>query len=271
MTINEIQDVSLGILKNFDAFCREKGICYWLSEGTLLGAIRHHGFIPWDDDVDVSMMRDDYEKLIKLANRFDGHYFLQYPGCEDGYGFSFVRLCNSKTTSLSKVFAYQKFNQGIALDIFPLDKVKMSDSQAIYDEVNLLNRDNSTCMRMNNPNLCEADKIRIAECVNKDIVLNQMRINELVQTFNRGEYDRIGTLTYTGYTYDRNCFREEVYSSTLLGEFEGLRFPIPSGYDEILTTTFGDYSKFPPIEERGSWHFGKIIDPDVSYTEYIKL
>ena len=124
--MKEVWAVELDLLAEFDRVCKKYGIKYIASGGTMLGAVRHKGFIPWDDDIDVMMLRDDYEKLLSCANVEFQHpyYFLTTrPNCDWLRGYS--KLCNSDTTAILKSqqhMGYQ-FNQGIFIDIFPLDNV----------------------------------------------------------------------------------------------------------------------------------------------------
>lgn len=152
----KIWAVELDLLLEFDRICKEYELKYYLSVGTLLGAVRHHGFIPWDDDIDVEMPREDYDRLQVLYGERDTPYFLQTPYTDSYYAFSHIRLVNLNTTCFTKVFAYQPMKQGIFLDIFPLDKWDEKDevSDLLIDS---LNRENSTYMRLLNPYLDEQD------------------------------------------------------------------------------------------------------------------
>ena len=106
LTRKKLWAISLDLLFKFDEICRKHHLNYSLAYGSLLGAIRHHGIIPWDDDVDVFMLREDYEVLKTLKDEFQPPYFLQIPG-EDGYLYSYAKVRNSNTTALSYSFRYR--------------------------------------------------------------------------------------------------------------------------------------------------------------------
>ena len=113
--------IGIDLLAEFDKVCKQYHLHYFVAFGSLLGIIRHKGFIPWDDDLDVSMLREDYDRLIQLKDEFKSPYFLQIPGGDYDYWFSFAKLRNNNTASVSRTFRYAHFNQGIGIDIFPLD------------------------------------------------------------------------------------------------------------------------------------------------------
>ena len=115
--------VELDLLAELDRVCKKHNLQYFADSGTLLGAVRHKGFIPWDDDIDVVMLREDYDYLIqKCAGEFKHPYFLQSAYTDDGYLRTHAQLRNSMTTMMLPNEAMKvKFNQGVFLDVFPLD------------------------------------------------------------------------------------------------------------------------------------------------------
>ena len=117
--------IELDMLMEFMRVCEKHGLKYYIVFGTLLGTIRHNGFIPWDDDIDVCMPRDDYERFLKLADEFEAPVFLQIPETDPGYFYSHPKLRNSNTTGFSDIRGCFGFNSGLWIDIFPLDKVRL--------------------------------------------------------------------------------------------------------------------------------------------------
>lgn len=119
----------LDLMVEFDLVCKENDIEYFLDSGTLLGAIRHNRFIPWDDDVDIIMMREDFTKLRKAAARgaFQEPYFFQYPDTDEGYSNIYAKLRNSNTTAIPSGDAHMDINHGIYIDINPVDYIPNND------------------------------------------------------------------------------------------------------------------------------------------------
>ena len=127
--MKRIWAVLLDMYLSFAEVCEKYGLKYFVIGGTLLGAIRHEGFIPWDDDLDVGMMREDYEKFLRIAsNEFQEPLFFQTPYTDDGYFVSWVKIRNSSTTGLSRATCHRRFNQGLYLDIFPIDYIDIEVS-----------------------------------------------------------------------------------------------------------------------------------------------
>ena len=140
--MKEIWAVELDLLVEFDRVCKENGLKYFASCGTKLGAVRHHGFIPWDDDVDVMMLRDEYDKLCKIAPQLFAYpYFFQTEETDKGSARGHAQLRNSKTTAILKSEARMcyKYNQGIFLDIFPLDNIP--DDEKLFEEQRVIRID----------------------------------------------------------------------------------------------------------------------------------
>ena len=124
MSLAEIQAREYALLERFDAYCKRYGLTYCLCGGTLLGAVRHKGFIPWDDDIDLMMPRDDYERLRDLARKEPVCDFLtvRYPG-DEAYPYGFAKVVDTKTVVYERNITEDRQRAGLALDIFPLDKM----------------------------------------------------------------------------------------------------------------------------------------------------
>jgi lipopolysaccharide cholinephosphotransferase len=264
--------VLLDILLKIDSVCKKHNIKYFLSGGTLIGAIRHGGFIPWDDDLDICMFRDDYERFIKLKDEFQPPYFLQTPYTDEGFFWANTTVRNTNTTAVTPYFAYQPMNQGAFVDIFSLDNiVEGEEGKETFLKINKLTIDNSTYMRMSNPNLDEANKQRVEEY--KKRVRNPFEVYEeiqaLAQQFNDIPTKYITKPMATIYGYERTCYLKEDFIDSCNVKFEGYSFPVPKGYDRVLKTTYGDYMHLPPLEKRGL-HHNIIFDMDTPYNEYIE-
>ncbi len=262
--------IELDLLLEFDQICKKHNLKYFLMAGSLLGAIRHDGFIPWDDDIDVGMFRDDYEKLLELSKEFKYPYFLQTPYTDEGCYFSFAKLRNSNTTAISHAFRYEKFNQGICLDIFPFDNCKLFDAQKRYDRIKELVLDNSTYMRKSLKNPNEEDKKRLESHSGRNPLAVYEEIQQIACQYNQTETEHIALFVCTICSCERLIYKKEAFQTFTLKSFENIQFPIPIGYDHYLRTAFGNYMEYPPVEKRNSGHNSVIYDTEKSYTEFIE-
>lgn len=265
----KIWAVELDLLHEFDRVCRKHQLKYYLMFGSLLGAVRHGGFIPWDDDVDVGMLRDDYEKLLLLKKEFQKPYFLQTPYTDEGYFYSYAKIRNSNTTGLTTNFQYQRINWGMMLDIYPLDKFVWDGAEERYKAISELATDNSNYMRKSQPNPSQNEKERIASYSGRNPLDNYEEIQRISTQFNNTKSDLLSVSSLTLYSLERNVFQKKDFDGIEYHEFEGFQFPIPKGYDRILNTIYPNYMKLPPINQRGEWHGNVIFDPDKPYTDYL--
>ncbi len=262
--------IELDLLIEFDRFCKMNQLKYYLAFGTLLGAVRHKGFIPWDDDLDVIMFRSDYNKLLEIAS-FDYPYFFQTPYTDRGkYFYSYAKLRNDNTTFVGQNFSYQGFHAGINIDIYPVDNWINHEAEKLDERIKYLNLENSTYMRRTNPNLDENNKLRVKNWSGKDPLQAYEEIQRLSTQYNDIETQDCGMLVDTTVDYKKRVFPKEFFKETVYLDYEGHRFPVPYKYKEVLAIRYGDYMKYPPVNERGTWHKDLIIDPDTPYSIRLK-
>ncbi len=267
--MKKIWAVELDLYLEFERVCKKHGLKYYIFGGSLLGAVRHKGFIPWDDDIDVAMLRDDYDRFVSLAYEFENPYFLQIPLTDEYSGFSFARLRNSNTTSLIEKFKYSKMNQGICLDIFPVDKVNQDTQEKDYNAIIQLAIQNSTYMRKDNPNLSRQDIERVQKWQGMSSVEVYNKIQKIASKYNYIDENKTALMVYNAYGYERQTYDTNAFDKVVMGKFENYDVPMPIGYDNILTVAYGDYMSMPPIEMRKTVHMGAVFDPDTSYQNYI--
>lgn len=257
--------VCIDLLVKFDEVCRKHQLKYFVAFGSLLGIIRHHGFIPWDDDIDVCMLRDDYEKLKDLSAEFGYPYFLQFPGEDNDYFFSFAKVRNSNTSCVPRPFTYAHFNQGIGMDIFPMDNCILETAKENYDRIKELILENSANMRRNNPFPTERDveKCKMYRESNPREVLSKMET--IARQYNSIQTEYVICSTVVSYDYSKFVYNRKDIEECVKTEFYGHSVCIPRHYDAILKVTYGDYMMLPPKEQRGVWHNNAVINADKPY------
>ena len=260
--------VILDMFFEFERVCKKYSLTYYPIGGFLLGAIRHKGYIPWDDDLDVVMPRNDYEKFLQLKDEFKAPYFFQIPETDEGYFYGMAKIRNSNTTALNQKFKYQGFNQGIWFSVFALDNWNLEGGEERFMKIKKNLIDCSTYMRKSNPFLDEKDKARIQELGDRDPYQAYLEVQRLASEFCHEETTHVALATCTVYKYEKNVFEKKDFETIIPWKFEGFDILVPAGYDSILKTIYGDYMQFPPVENRGNWHAGTFFDSDRPYTYY---
>ena len=274
--MNEMQNVVFHILCEFDRICRENHIRYFVVGGTLLGAVRHQGFIPWDDDVDVGMLRQDYERFIKIAQQLlPAYLFVQNYKTDPEFVFGFTKIRDSRTTYIEAHLKNRKMNHGIFIDVFPFDYYPMNPikQSAIIIKKRILS--------------CGVRKAFLAGDKNKTLALEAFITNKLGNMVSM-KYPSVTDIikardqllksvpeselvtNYYGFWGSR-----EIVPAAWLKEstplcFEGLKVMAPSYYDAYLRNVYGDYMILPPLEKRVSHHYTEVVDTSKPYTEYLR-
>lgn len=269
--IKRIWAVLLDMYLTFAESCERHGLKHFLIGGSLLGAIRHNGFIPWDDDLDVGMMREDYEEFIKVADKdFFNPLFLQTPYSDPDYYVSWVKIRNSTTTAVSLQTNHRRFNQGLFLDIFPIDYVDLNNVERDYQAIYTYAKRCGAYMREGSVRLNDRQK-QDAITYHTDNPLREWE--ELQRVASNPQYKGsayVANAVFTGYGWKKMVHPASGYAKVEKRRFEGIDVMIPTGYDELLKIQFGDYMSFPPVEQRGVRHADIIFDPDKPYTDYLE-
>ena len=237
-TLNMLHKKQIEILDVVDEFCKKNNLSYFFMGGTLLGAVRHQGFIPWDDDIDIGMPRKDYEFFCKNVSAFLGRqYFLQTSYTDSGYGRCFAKIRINNTLFLEESdCSVENKHHGIFLDIFPIDECKTKETQFVLFKRKLARFVDSYI-------ICKRSDIKI---VGARKLLNIFPVQFLLKlrdglTKGRGEayyVNFIGTIP------------KDKYEPTKRITFEGKQYCAPADCDFILKQQYGDYMTLPPIEKR---------------------
>ncbi len=260
------------MLQRFDQVCQKYGFTYWVLYGTLLGAVRHQGFIPWDDDIDVVMFRDEYERFQAVApQEFTEPYFFQN-SYTDRIVWPFSKIRDSRTTAI-EFRNYRDINQGIFIDIFPLDSVPEDDNQEI-DRVfetqkllwNLVTNPREVLLKVKQ-DLIEGkntlEEVQILLDISKRDIKERFRVFE---DFNLEHFGRTREVNYImGEIMGTISMKKEWFRDKIYLPFEHIQVPVPIDYEKLLVKRYGDYHQM--IRGRTE-HEGIIMDPDIPYDEY---
>ena len=267
----KIWALNIDLLYRFDAVCRKHHLRYSVAFGCLLGIVRHQGFIPWDDDIDVVMPRDDYERLKEFKSEFENPYFLQFPGEDGGYYFSFAKLRNSNTTGISVAFRYEEFNQGIFIDILPLDNYCPDNIEGNFGRIKDLIAECSALMRRRNPypDPTDLQKMERFSVIREGAVVSA-ELDAVLQQFNSAPSDAYVAWCCPVYDYKKMLFPKALFDDLKEIDFYGHPVMIPRNYDSVLRITYGNYIELPPVESRGKWHSSNLFNPDIPYALEIR-
>ncbi len=266
----KIWAIEIDLLLEIDRVCKRYDLEYFLFWGSLLGAVRHCGFVPWDDDIDIVMPRKDYEKLLTLGDEFSAPYFFQTPYTDKGFFYAHAKLRNSNTTAWDRPFAYQGMNFGIFLDILPLDNIDLKGGRECFERINALILDNSTAMKLSNPSPAPRDLERIKNYDGRNPFERYEEIHSIARQFEGIRTGKVSVLACTTYGYERDTFFEEDFFESILWDFEGIKLPVPCGCKRVLEIAYGNWEEIPSAGKRGNWHKNLLFEPDVPYKEFIK-
>lgn len=263
--IKDIQKIQLEILLEFDRICKKHNIKYQLFAGTLLGCVRHEGFIPWDDDIDVCLLREDYEKFIELCQvELGSDYFLQNYDTDKNYIMQFSKIRKNDTVFLESVTSKCNIHHGIYIDIFPLDNIKPNTFRGNIQQKLLyfigrinLTRIKILCVNTNNifGRLLRLFFHYILKLI-PDNTTNYIQSRLFCMFRDKDDIKYVSHLTNGASLsrFNKYAMEKEKFYDVIEGKFEGHYFPIPREYDKVLTNLFGAYMELPPIEHRQPHH-----------------
>lgn len=271
----ELWAIEIDLLKQFDDVCKKYGLQYCLAGGTLLGAVRHKGFIPWDDDIDVMMLRSEYDKLIYIASTaFCEPYFFQSAYTDNGYIRVHSQLRRSDTCgALKSELNNVLFNQGIFIDIFVLDYLPDEEKERVkhFKKIKMLKRIIKSNSYIDYSSLSTWKKlkkkcVRLVSSAFGGRLYFYKRLEKVARDVTKGKY--VDNILLRNSIQDLVLVPSNTLDDVKTAQFEFLQFPIPELYDTILRCFYGDdYMK--PIRQPNE-HGSLIIDTSRSYMEIRK-
>ncbi|HJE87302.1 LicD family protein [Levilactobacillus brevis] len=269
--IDRIHQVELGNLEQFITLCTDLHLPYLMMGGSLLGTIRHQGFIPWDDDVDVGLLRADYDRLLAAAPAYlaNTHYFLQTPASDENYGLSYAKLLD-RNTYIEEKNNVNAARKGIFIDIFPLDRIPLDTSlqREQMTKFQLLNTRilfqlryhlvDNPLRKLQSPLSAEQlGDVKALKAERQALMTTYQADTSLLQVKNLASQ----------YAYNKEVFTVAEVSDLTPMPFEHLTVQVPRMYASILTGMYGDYMTLPPKNQRTEKHLDKVIMDNQVFTE----
>lgn len=272
--MTELQRTEFNILKAVIDICDRFDIKYYLVCGSALGAAKYQGFIPWDDDIDIGIYRNDYAKFCKIAQKeLPEYYFLQTYKTDPGYPMFFAKIRDSRTTYIEKSISELDVNHGVYIDIFPLDGYPIKKKEIVsFERRKTIYKLNLFCVyKLNDTYSFKAKVFFACERIlgfHRKVDKIAQKIELLISKYptetsglicNHGNWQ--GKLEYAP---------KSQYGNGTWAMFEGLRVRIPEKYDEYLTQKYGDWRADLPDDQKVGHHYYEIMDLEHPYTDYIK-
>lgn len=260
------------ILECFISICEKNQLKWFMIAGSLLGAIRHKGFIPWDDDIDVAMPREDYDRFTKIASAYLPDYlFLQTALSDPGRGIGYAQLRDSRTSAIDLRYVddNNRFNQGIFIDVFPMDAVAEKEEDISWQTAKLMNF-NKIYLNAYRPRVTT-----LKEWIKKirgRVLLKRFGLERVYEeremaykSISSNNSKLIGMVSFL-YDEPRFQWNKEWFDEVIDVPFEYILVKVPKCYEEILTQTYGDWKQ--PVKGT-AMHQGIDFSCDMPYTEYL--
>ena len=267
LEMQEVQKAALEILKEVAAICEEQNLRYYLIYGTLIGAIRHKGFIPWDDDLDIMMPREDYIKILDyFAAHKEEHKHLEVfnpDTCKD-YPYMITRISDNRYRI--ETDNEKDCGMGVFIDIYPYDGLGRTWEEAVKfgmkgDRISsccfLATREHYKWDQLNTfvKNVLRMPLFYVSKLMGKKYFQNKLSALAGLKLYDECEY--IGCVVWLS-GGERDMFKREWFDEYIEVPFEDASFRVPKEYDLVLKQTYGDYMKLPPVEERIGHHYYSV-------------
>jgi len=257
LTVSQIKEIQLNILQVIADFCDKNNITYFLGSGTLIGAIRHQGYIPWDDDIDLLMPRPDYEVFISIFNKDDSNFKVFSNENDSKYCYPFAKVSDQRTLLVEDL--NENFEGiGINVDIFPIDGLpeKKKEQVKLFKKITIVQKllsYTSTPIRKERK-LYKNWILRIIKLLNANCLVN--KLSDLAKSNKYNNAKEVGMIVWSS-NKSIPSVSKQVFEKYKLELFEGEEYKVPIGYHQWLTKVYGDYMKLPPEDKRVSHHHFK--------------
>ena len=271
--------MQMELFQVLDFICKKNDIPYFAMGGTLLGAVRHQGFIPWDDDMDIAMFRRDYARFVKITQKeIKDPFFIQSPETELDYALPHIKIRNSASTAATKYDFEFEYNKGVFIDVFPIDNIPDDPTEkeallnSVHDYRKLLDVGARHFwywqgrIKGNKEIISDEEKTRLSNYVHYQTIPVICRDFDFIcNQYNTVETEWCGVLALE-LTSERFFWKRSWFSEQIVLPFEYLQIQCPREYDAVLRKTYGDYTAFV---RGGALHGSLIFNPDISYSDFI--
>ena len=267
--LNELQIKLVWMLEMFHNFCLENDLRYYILGGTALGAARHQGFIPWDDDIDIGMPRSDYNKLYLLTKgKRYSKYIFEFPGENEDYAYEFAKLYDTSTTLIENTRYRTK--RGIYIDIFPLDGAgqTMTEAKKNFKKIDMIYKVYSTriCSLRKERAFSKNFAIIISRLIPDKILSYTSLINILEKKSSKLNFDSCDCVAnYYGAWREKEIADRKWFGNPKLYKFDNIEVFGPEQIDLYLNSLYGNWQELPPIESRKTHHDYIKLDINNSY------
>ena len=278
--MNELQKKELNLFKAFVKVCEKHNLRYFLVGGSALGAIRHKGFIPWDDDIDVGMPREDYDKFVLLQDEFkDTPYFIQTWKSDSCYIYNYGKLRDSSTTFIENAYMNHRINHGVWIDIFPIDGF----TREVIKREKFAKKINHIWFQVYFSYLPALRRKVHKQTFLKDIALNivaglfyifdiahyrNKHVEKYVRKVPLNEAVMAGN--FFGFNMKREAMDANLFKEFIKVPFEDMEAVVLKDYDTYLRNLYGEYMTPPPVEKQIGHHYNKGFSLEMGYEEYLK-
>lgn len=270
--MTELQNRLLDMLKWFDRYCRDHQLKYYAVGGTLLGAVRHNGFIPWDDDIDLAMPREDYNQLNKLlGGKKEATFFLETVHSKDDcFCYPYSKLYDTQSTLIEN--NRSKLKRGIFLDIFPFDGIGNDLARGMHHFNKIQNHYNFYLTRIGGyrkgRSFYKNAAVFFSRCIPSLLVNDRqlrIKLDELCQTYRFENSEYVGNLL--GNWRKREIVRRNVIGEPTEYQFEDMLLLGIENYDAYLSSIYGDWKQLPPKDKQVTQHDFIELNLDKSYLD----
>ena len=258
MSIQEVQGRQMELMKTLHTFLECGSIPYYLIAGSALGAVRHQGFIPWDDDIDIGMFREDYERFLEIAHKFDQRYDIANFSCATNCDYCLTRIYFPDTYIDNEYIKNTKLDQRLYMDVFPLDNVpedpkkrdqfekKIKKCKSLIALIDVHDYENS-CLEL----ILKKSVAMVLSPFRQSILAH---CDKLMKTYRESQTDYVCSLS-SQYSFRKQVMPKKYYGTPTLHCFEDSQFYLPEQIDSYLTTLYGpDYMDVPPEGKRRKGH-----------------